>query len=154
MKKKQSVIVQGIIRGFYFEILLFIIYFISFELDCVISSMLISKNVTRLPLCFEIWFVLIALTLYFCLLFFLPCMIGGISYVFINRKKEKSNLLLDITIHSLIYITGLLIVIIVTRIKIEFESYDAIVYGLILLVTIIFNLVVQKKKNNNIYLSS
>jgi len=81
-------------------------------------------------------------------------MIGGISYVFINRKKEKSNLLLDITIHSLIYITGLLIVIIVTRIKIEFESYDAIVYGLILLVTIIFNLMVQKKKNNNIYLSS
>ena len=154
MKKKQSVIVQGIIRGFYFEILLFIIYFISFELDCVISSMLISKNVTTLPLCFEIWFVLIAHTLYFCLLFFLPCMIGGISYVFINRKKEKSNLLLDITIHSLIYITGLLIVIIVTRIKIEFESYDAIVYGLILLVTIIFNLVVQKKKNNNIYLSS
>lgn len=150
MKMKKPLLIQGIVRGLYYEIILLVIFYFSLGVDFIIGSLRDGTGISDLALFFEMWFINIVSSIIDCFLFLIPCLIGGIAIVFFAVKLSKNNIFVDLIIHCLIYITGLFIVIMVTRIKIELYSYDAIVFGFIILTTILFRLVVQKKKKNTI----
>ncbi len=99
MKKPNSLISNGIFRGLYYELALFVIYNISTGLDILIESFRQEKAFYDLQFYFEMWFVFLVQFMFYCLLYFLPCMIGGLIYTFIHRKNKKSGLVLNLVVH-------------------------------------------------------
>ncbi len=138
MKKQKPFIIRWIIRVVCYQLVLLVIFYLSTGINVLEESVREGRGFQGMALYFEMSLPMIMLFMVYCFLFLVPCVFGALTCMLLERKWPKRELLWGVSIHSLIYIIGLLIVVKVTRLPIEFYAYDAIAYGFILLATVIY----------------
>jgi hypothetical protein len=146
MKNVITIIKYGLRKAFYYELALFLILFVSLGAEGILGSIIRDGDFSSITLFFEMWFVNSIEIMYSCFLFLFPCVIGGIVISYFEEIKKKNNLVIDLIVHSIGYIIGLLFVNIDYHSGFELYAYDYIAFGLVVLVTIIRRMLINRKR--------
>jgi len=146
MKKQKPFIIRWIIRLIWYQLILFVIFYVAMGVEVLIEDFRQGNGFHDMVFYFDLWFPILAILLYRCYLFLAPCVVGGLGNMFIEQKRPKSELLWGLVIHSLGYLVGEFIVIKDTRLATELTIYDIVAYGLILLATVLYWMIKRNKQ--------